>query len=145
MGVKNDLLDVVGVKYVRRSNCSVSEYLVSLESRVNISTGGWIDLKFTPGTASFKDTLIDDGNAGPYYQQEFVGRLPGKAVNYPAGVFEIVNEPVVVRLELINGVVVIVGSNDNSVKLRSGFDGSKQEVVFKFSRECKFGALLEKL
>ena len=139
MGVLNQLLQVVSFSVIKkRFVSSVSENLISGTASITLEAGyDWNLVKITAGESNFEEKQNKGDSAGIYYEQKFTGSLPGKNVVFPADLKALCDEPVLCKLELANGTILLVGNTGNSVDLGYKLQSSGQDYVLEFSRKCE--------
>lgn len=147
MGVLNELYHVTKFEYVKKSDVSyVSENAFDGTASVVLLAGGaWSEIKFTPGTATIGEKRITTEDSGPYFKQQFSGSIPAKDAGYPQALREYTEEPVVCRLTMSNGKVLIVGDNMSVVRLEYDLSSDGHDVEVKFERESVGGLAEEEV
>lgn len=143
MGTLNGLIHVVGFWFVKKSDvAAVSEYAVSGEAEITLAQGKqWTEVAFTKGKMTFRQKK-QRSNAGYFYEQEFAGSVPAKSVNVEGLINDLCDAPVVVKMEIQNGDIVLCGNTSVPVRVYSELSTEQGECVFSFARKCTVGILL---
>jgi len=144
MGVLSDLMRVVAFWYVKRSLVlSVGVNYASGVSQVSFKLGAdWTKVDFTPGTMEFTEKQNEIDNKGLMYIQSFAGQLPANKFVYPLDLQDMTEEPVICKLELSNGLILIAGSMDIPVRMRYSMQTSDNGCVISFERNAVYKAFL---
>lgn len=134
-------LEVIGFSFCKISNVSlVSEDSALQQASVTFVSGfTWIPLKLTIGTMNYEEARTL-GDVGTVYLKKFSGSLPGKSNSGQLALRELFTEPVLVRLECMDGTILLIGNIDDPVKLLEKTIHSSNEFIITFEHESAYGS-----
>lgn len=140
MGAQNDLLYVVKAWFVKLSKISwISERSINMLVGVALTSGSeWKVLPFTPGSAILTNKRDTGDGAGVFYQQEFKCAIPCKNLILPDDLLDF-DELCIVKAELANGKVCLIGSTDNPITIEHELQSDQDHVVVSFTRKSIMG------
>jgi|GEM_PF-3694471 len=143
MTVLNELFHITKFEYVKKKYVTgIREDTFNHEATVILGAGGsWQEIDFTPGTATIGEKRIISERGGNYFKQRFSGSLPARLAGYPETVQAWTKEPVVCRLTLSNGKVLIAGSAEGPVRLQYDLSSDGHDVNVTFERNALYGLM----
>lgn len=143
MGVLNNLISVTKFSYCKKSDIS---YV--LENRHDgtavvgfLGEADWTEVSLTVSESNFSEEQKKDNDAGVYYIQKFTGDVPVDELDLPGGISALTDEPVIVRLELANGYILLVGNTTNFVEVEYNMNAAEQRYNIQFTRESETPSL----
>lgn len=145
MTVLNELFHVTKFEYVKKKYVTgIGEDTFNHKATVTLGAGGsWQEIDFTPGTSNIGEKRIAIERGGPYFKQRFSGSIPARLAGYPETVQEWFREPVVCRLTLSNGKVLIAGSSEAPVHLEYDFSAEGHDINVTFERNALYGLMVD--